>query len=75
MPDDDITFTYHRPISITVTRVDLMPTVRDIPQETLMTANLKLGINVQNLLLDIIQKNLEKENPEPLIAITVRGVS
>jgi hypothetical protein len=72
---DEVVFTYHRPISITVTRVNLMATVRDLPHETLMTANLKLGLDVQKRILEIIEKNLEKEDPDPMIALTVRGVT
>ena len=77
MPDDDreVTYTYHRPISITVTKVDKMPSMRDLPQETLMTANLRLPLGVQRKIYDMLKANLEREKPDQIIALTIKGVS
>jgi hypothetical protein len=32
-------------------------------------------LDVQKRILEIIEKNLEKEDPDPMIALTVRGVT
>lgn len=72
---DEAVYTYHRPISITVTLVELMPAVRDLPQETLMTVNLRLGLKAQERLFDILRDNLGKAEPDRMIALTIRGVS
>lgn len=77
MPEDDreVNFTYHRPISITVTTVGRMPSMRDLPQETLMTANLRLPLHVQRKIYDMLKSNLELERPDAMIALTIKGVT
>ena len=72
---DDKNLTYHRPISITVRSVTIMSAMRELPQETLMTANLKLDIAMQKEIVSIIRDNLDKEQPDVVLAITILGVS
>ena len=67
--------TYHRPISITVQSVKIMSSTRELPQQTLMTANLRLSIEMQEDIISLIQKNLDKEHPDDVIALTILGIT
>lgn len=43
----------HRPITITVETVSLLPSVRELPTETQMTANLKFEQRTRKELIDL----------------------
>jgi len=70
--DNKQTRAYHRPISMTIEGVRRMPEVRELPQETQLTFNLK-GTRKAGLLLviEIVTQIIEAE----FFAIEITGPS
>jgi len=63
---------YHRPISITIERVEPMPLIRKLPLETQMVLNLKGNRKNAELLIAEIQKQIKIDD---FFAVTIEGVS
>ncbi len=66
-------FAYHRPISMTIRRVSPMPILRELPQQTLMTFNLRGDKATGDLLIAEITRQLE--NGSDSFAVTIEGIS
>ena len=63
---------FHRPISITIERVEPMPLVRTLPRETQLVLNLKGNRKNAELLIAEIQKQIKITD---FFAVTIEGVS
>ena len=63
---------YHRPITITIENVKDLPTERELPVETQQTLNLRGDRKTAKLLIDKIQKQIEKHD---FFVVTIEGVS
>jgi len=64
----------HHPITINVEEVDDLPTVRMLPQETLMTVNLKMDRAMARKIMENFQKQLDAPGEIDFIAVTITGV-
>jgi len=65
----------HRPITINIENVEDLPVIRSLPQETLITVNLKMNRVVALMLVEHIQKQLNAPEEIDLIASTITGTS
>ena len=65
-------YRYHRPISITIENVKDLPTERELPLETQQTINLRGNRKSAKLLIEMIQKQIEKND---FFVVTIEGVS
>ena len=64
----------HHPITINVEDVDDLPTVRMLPQETLMTVNLKMNRAMARKIMENFQKQLDAPGEIDFVAVTLTGV-
>jgi len=64
----------HHPITINVEEVDDLPTVRMLPQETLMTVNLKMNRAMAKKIIDNFQRQLDQPVEIDFVAVTITGV-
>jgi len=63
----------HRPITINVEEVDDLPIIRDLPQETMLTINLKMTRKVALSLISKIQQQLDVPGGLDHVALTITG--
>lgn len=64
--------TYHRPITITIENVKPLPIVKELPHETQQTLNLRGNRKTALLLIEEINKQIEKDD---FFIVTIEGVS
>ncbi len=52
-----------------------MPNVRELPQETILTVNMKLDVDMQEKMMQLLKDNLGSDRPALIFSITVKGIS
>lgn len=65
----------HRPLSINVEDVNDLPEVRELPQDTQITINIKTNRKMALKLIETVQRQLDKPGELDFVAFTITGTS